>query len=194
MADLHHSDTKQNNPESSNLDPHVEIAYLADTPEIIPRLAEWHHQEWGHLVGARTLKQRRDRLKHHLQRNAIPTTFVAWCQGEPVGSASLIANDMEALPEWIPWLANVFVLHEHRRQGIGSMLIQRVAAEALHLGYPRLYLYTPDQMHLYETLGWHTSHKRHYRGAEMTVMTRDLIVNPPPAIAESTTPTAEANT
>ncbi len=64
------------------------------------------------------------------------------------------------------------------------MLVQRVAAEAANLGYPRLYLYTLDQMHLYESLGWHISHVRFYRGHEMTVMARDLVVHPPPVSVE----------
>lgn len=158
----------------------VQLRHLVDTPEIIPLLAEWHHQQWGHLAGARTLDQRKARLKHHLQRDAIPTTVTAWLGDQPIGSASLVANDMPELAEWIPWLANVFVHADYRRQGIGAMLIQGVAAEAAHLGYPRLYLYTLDQMHLYSTLGWQTSHVRFYRGYDMTVMIRDLIVNPPP--------------
>ena len=166
-------------------DPPIQLSYLADTPEIIPTLAKWHDRQWGHLAGARTLAQRKAHLKHHLQRNAIPTTFVAWHQGQPIGSASLIANDMAVLPQWIPWLANVFVQSEYRKRGIGSMLVERVAAESLSLGYPRLYLYTPDQMHLYSTLGWQISHQRHYRGTEMTVMIRDLIVNPPRGASES---------
>jgi GNAT superfamily N-acetyltransferase len=176
MSEQHHiSETKFD----------IQIDYLAGKPKIIPLLAKWHHQQWGHLVGASTLAQRKARLKYHLQRKAIPTTFVAWHYDKPVGSASLVANDMAILPEWIPWLANVYVLPEYRRQGIGARLVQRVAAEALDLGYPRLYLYTPDQMHFYETMGWLTSHLRHYRGAEMTVMMRDLIVNPPPAVEDS---------
>jgi GNAT superfamily N-acetyltransferase len=162
----------------------VQIAYLADIPELVPLLAEWHHHQWRHLAGARTLEERKARLVHHLQRNAIPTTFVAWQKDQPLGSASLVANDMDVLPEWIPWLANVFVLPDYRRQGIGAMLVQRVATEAANLGYPRLYLYTLDQMHLYETLGWHVLHQRPYRGHDMTVMARDLIVNPPPAVEE----------
>lgn len=172
----------------------IQIDYLAANPEIIPLLAQWHDQEWGHLTGASTVQLRKARLKHHLQRNAIPTTFVALHHEKPVGSASLVANDMAIFTEWIPWLANVYVLPEYRRQGIGAMLVQRVAAEALNLGYPRLYLYTPDQMHFYETMGWQSAHQRHYRGAEMTVMTRDLIVNPPPAVPGSLiTPTQSAN-
>jgi GNAT superfamily N-acetyltransferase len=163
---------------SSSAQP-LRIAYLADTPQIIPLVAEWHHNQWGHLVGARTKAQRAARLHDHLQRNAMPTTFIAWRDDQPVGSASLIANDMDLLPEWIPWLANVYVLPEERRHGIGAQLVERVAAEAAHLGYPRLYLYTLDQMHFYENLGWQSSHMRAYRGHDMAVMTRDLIVNPP---------------
>lgn len=155
------------------------ITYLADAPELIPLVAEWQDSQWGMLPGSRTLAERKVRLQEHLQRGAIPTTFVAWVDGQPVGSAGLIANDMEPLPEWIPWLASVFVLSDQRRKGIGTLLIERVAEEALALGYPRLYLYTQDQMQLYQSLGWQISHVRFYRGHDMTVMTRDLVVNPP---------------
>jgi N-acetylglutamate synthase-like GNAT family acetyltransferase len=159
--------------------PELRIAYLADTPEIVPRIAAWQHLTWGHLPGALSLQQRESRLHAHLQRLAIPTTFVAWLGDEAVGAAALIANDMPALPEWIPWLASVFVAPEVRRQGIGAHLVERVAGEAVALGYPRLYLYTLDQMDFYASLGWQRSHLRAYRGHDMTVMTRDLVVHPP---------------
>jgi predicted N-acetyltransferase YhbS len=159
--------------------PELRIAYLADTPEVVPLIAAWQHETWGHLPGARSQQQRETRLLAHLQRLAIPSTFVAWLGDEAVGTAALIANDMPALPEWIPWLASVFVASEVRRQGIGAHLVERVAAEAVALGYPRLYLYTLDQMALYTSLGWQHSHVRAYRGHDMTVMTRDLVVQPP---------------
>ena len=157
----------------------IQIKYLADTPEIIPLLADWHHNQWGHLPDARTLQQRVVRLNDYLQRQAIPTMFVAWMNDQPIGSASLVANDMKELAEWIPWLSNVYVLPQHRRQGVGAFMVERVAAEAVLLGYPRLYLYTLDQMHFYQQFGWQVSHLRFHRGHDMTVMTRDLIVNPP---------------
>jgi GNAT superfamily N-acetyltransferase len=159
--------------------PIAQLTYLADTPEVIGILAQWQHLEWGNFVGARTLAQREARLRQHLQREAMPTTFVAWLHDEPVGCASLIANDMPALSAWIPWLSALYVLPQQRRQGIGALLVECVAAEAIDLGYPRLYLYTLDQMPFYTRLGWHASHVRHYRAHEMTVMARDLIVHPP---------------
>ena len=159
------------------------ITPLADVPELIPLVAKWQHAEWGNFVGARTLEQRKARLQQHLQRNAMPTTFVAWRNGEPVGSASLIANDMPALSAWIPWLSALYVLPAHRCQGVGSRLVEQVAAEAINFGYPRLYLYTLDQMPFYAARGWQASHVRNYRAHDMTVMARDLIVNPPQLMA-----------
>jgi N-acetylglutamate synthase-like GNAT family acetyltransferase len=174
------------------LNPVVHIFYLADSPEFIECLATWQHHEWGNFVGARTLEQRKARLQEHLQVEAMPTTFVARLHGEPVGCASLIANDMPALSAWIPWLSSLYVLPQYRRQGIGARLVERVAAEAVVLGYPRLYLYTLDQMSFYEKLGWHACHGRHYRAHDMTVMARDLIVHPPrvpqPSLAATTAP------
>jgi N-acetylglutamate synthase-like GNAT family acetyltransferase len=165
--------------------PQVHVRHLAETPAMIPLLAKWHHEQWGHLPGARTEEQRAARLHEHLQLDSIPATVVAWLEGQPVGCASLVANDMDVLAEWIPWLANVYVRPEKRRQGIGALLVERIAAETLKLGYPRLYLYTIDQMHFYEQLGWQTSHVRFYRGHDMTVMTRDLIVaSPHPSVTQ----------
>lgn len=183
MSELYHRNNARSDAQHDSRQ-EVRVAYLADTPQYIPLLAEWHHSQWGSLENAPTLEQRQQRLHEHLQRQALPTTFVAWHQGQPIGCASLVANDMTALPEWIPWLASVYVLPEMRRRGIGAQLVERVAAEAALLGYPRLYLYTLDQMHFYAQLGWQTSHVRFYRGHDMTVMTRDLIVRPPAVAAE----------
>ncbi len=155
------------------------ISYLADSPEEIGCVARWQHQEWGNFVGTRTLAQREARLHEHLQRAAMPTTFIAWLHGEPVGCASLIANDMPALSAWIPWLSSLYVQPAYRCQGIGALLVERVAAEARLLGYPRLYLYTLDKVSFYTRRGWLVSHVRHYRAHDMTVMARDLIVHPP---------------
>jgi GNAT superfamily N-acetyltransferase len=172
-------------PTRPEISPEIKVAYLADTAEMIPLVAAWQHAEWSNYAGARTLEERHERLQEHLERGTIPTTFMAWEGSQPVGIASLVANDLEELSEWIPWLASVFVLPERRGRGIGSLLVERVAAEATSLGYPRLYLFTPDKMSFYQRLGWHTSHQRAHRESNVTVMTRDLIVNPPALLSTS---------
>ena len=69
-----------------------------------------------------------------------------------------------------PWLASVYVEVEHRRQGIGSALVRRVAKEAAALDVKALYLFTPDQEHFYSTLGWTVLEHCTYRGYPQVVM------------------------
>ena len=62
-----------------------------------------------------------------------------------LGSAMLIAHDMDTRLELSPWLAGVFVTPDRRRHGTGSALVQRVIGDATELGVRRLYLYTPER-------------------------------------------------
>jgi len=153
----------------------MQIGYLADHRAFIPVLAHWHHAQWSYLCPGDSVARRITRLQAHLGKTQIPTTFVAYSTAEDgaeivVGSASLIAQDMDTRPELSPWLASVYVAAEHRRQGIGSVLVRRVAQEATTLGVEKLYLFTPDQERFYAHLGWHVIERCTYRGYPQVVM------------------------
>ncbi len=152
------------------MQPTTTITYLADCPETIPHLAAWHQAQFGYLSPGRTAAERVDRFQTHLQRHAIPTTFVALQDGAPAGSASLVVNDMSILPDLTPWLAGVYVAPDHRRSGLGATLVRRVMQEAAALGVARLYLYTHDRMSFYRTLGWQVIAPYVYRGYLVTLM------------------------
>jgi len=64
---------------------------------------------------------------------------------------------------------------EHRNQGIGSALTERVADEASRLGVRDLYLYTDSQERLYARLGWRTTERFvHPAWGESVLMVRRL--------------------
>lgn len=144
--------------------------YLADCPHYIPTLANWHFAQWGELNPANDVAARTARLQSHLQKGAIPTTFVACDGDELLGSASLVVNDLDIRPELTPWLASVFVASAARNQGVGTMLVQRVMQEARELGVPQLYLFTLDRERLYAGLGWQLIERPIWRGREIAVM------------------------
>lgn len=146
------------------------LHYLADCPHYIPTLAAWHYAQWGHWNPAKDEDRRTEGLETHLQKRAIPTTFVA-CEGEELlGSASLVDSDLDIRPELTPWLASVFVAPAARNLGVGSLLVQRVMQEARELGVPQLYLFTPDREHFYARLGWQLVERPIWRGMEIAVM------------------------
>lgn len=147
------------------------IDYLADHPEALDTIVQWTHQEWGHVRGGETLEQRRARFAGSLNRDRIPLTVVALENGEVLGSASLIAHDMETRMELTPWLASVFVGEQFRRRGIGAQLVRRIMSEAAKLKVPLLYLYTVHSERFYVALGWSLLERTSYLNHEIVIMT-----------------------
>ena len=153
--------------------PAYTIAYLADHPAHTGTLAAWHHRQWHYLDVDVSVEQRAAFLGTH-GRGEIPTTVLALRGKEVLGSASLIAHDMDTRPHLSPWLASVYVDPPHRRSGIGSALVTRITELARALGHPALYLFTPDKEQFYRRLGWRVLERTTYRGYAEVVMEIDL--------------------
>ena len=152
----------------------MRIDYLANHPEFIATLARWHHDEWAYLRPGDTFEARTERLRVVCGRGEIPSVFIAFSDSTLMGSAMLIAHDMETRMQWTPWLAGVYVAPYYRRRGIGSALVERVMACATTHGVKRLYLYTPSAELMYLRLGWTVIERTTYRGANVVVMAHDL--------------------
>lgn len=158
----------------------MRIDYLVDHPEFIPTLARWHHEEWAYLRPGDSLEARTTRLRAECGREEMPTVFIAFSDGALLGSAMLIAHDMDTRMELTPWLAGVFVATDYRQRGIGSALVGRVVECATTLGVARLYLYTSSAEQMYARLGWLAVERTNYRGVDVTVMSYDVRPNKPP--------------
>jgi len=154
----------------------VIIEYLADHSDRLETLALWHHEEWHHLNPGDTVENRRTRMRTHLAKRQIPTTFVALEGDTLLGSACLLADDMHQHRDLTPWLASVFVALEHRGGGVGSALVRRVVEEARTLGVETLYLYTPDRERFYAHTGWSVLERTEYMGVKVVIMSITLTV------------------
>lgn len=120
------------------------IDYLIDHQDFIPPLAQWHHNEWAYLRLGASIESRIMRLRRCCGRREMPTAVIAFTKDTLLGSAVLVAHDLDTRMDLSPWLAGVFVALEHRRRGIGAALVQRIIDEATALGVQQLYLYTPS--------------------------------------------------
>jgi N-acetylglutamate synthase-like GNAT family acetyltransferase len=149
----------------------MRIEYLADQPEALRRLAEWKHQEWGHLRPGDTVEKRQARIAATSNRSQIPLTVVALEGEEVLGCASLIDHDMETRMELKPWLAGVYVGERYRRRGIGAELVRRIMSEAGKLKVLLLYLYTVDSERFYAALGWTLLERTSYLDHDVVIMT-----------------------
>ena len=149
----------------------MEIKLLEQDPALIRTISEWHQAQWGHLSSRNT----QDRIAEFAEHGAtVPLTLVADLDGAPIGTASLLAEDMDIHKELSPWLASVYVLPEHRSRGFGTQLVQGIVTEAQRLEVGAMYLYTEDRAGFYAAMGWQELETRKYHGEDITIMKLEL--------------------
>jgi GNAT superfamily N-acetyltransferase len=151
------------------------IVRIADRPDLVSILGEWLWHEWWRDAGY-TLEQTRSGVAASVSHSGPPQTFVLLADGKPVGTASLVAHDLDERPDLTPWLAGVFVIPEARGRGHVIHLIQAVEAACRSAGIPVVWLYTAGAERVYTRAGWwsvETVQRRSRR--PVTLMRRDLI-------------------
>jgi len=138
-----------------------QIEQLSERPDLLPTVAGWIYKEWWTEVDGANVGALTDLLQAHLILNQIPITLVASFENYPVGTATLLAHDVETeeWPNLSPWLAAVYVMPDYRRQGVGAALINAIVEKAASLGVGVLYLLTLGREEFYAGLGWQVLHR-----------------------------------
>ncbi|HBK56364.1 MAG TPA: GNAT family N-acetyltransferase [Xanthomonadales bacterium] len=129
---------------------------LAERPQHVPVLAEWHHREWHRLYQDWTLAVATAELLDHARRRTLPTTLVLETSaGDLLGSVSVVVEDAPELADYgTPWLASLYVHPDARMCGHGARLVAAAVALARRERVERLHLFTPGQAAFYARLGW----------------------------------------
>lgn len=147
----------------------LEISALKDAAEA-DLAGQWVYREWARLEAPAVWEENKADLARSLDPAVtVPKFFACRIGGELAGIASVVPHDLPTCPELGPWLANVLVLPQWRRRGIGSALVRHVMEYACAL-VPACYLYTFDQVDLYQHLGWETVRQDRYSGRTITIM------------------------
>jgi GNAT superfamily N-acetyltransferase len=130
------------------------ISDLRQRPEFFDTVADRIWRAWwkdrGHPLPYIT-----GRLRENLHAGPIPMALVAHDGGGFLGTASVIASDLDERPQYTPWVAAVWVEPRHRSRGIGAALVERAAQDCFASGAKRVYLCArPARTGFYQRLGW----------------------------------------
>ncbi|MCF8001233.1 MAG: GNAT family N-acetyltransferase [Halanaerobiales bacterium] len=151
------------------------IDYLKNKKEHLETVNSWLYKQWGHhdLNGSEKewLVKRRKKLNNN---KLMPIIFVALKDETPVGTASIVKNDMETHLELEPWMANVYVRKDKRGKGYGTKLVERILKEAKQCSFSEIYLFTPDKKTFYQRIGWELYGHEDYRNELVDIMKYDL--------------------
>lgn len=130
------------------------ISDLRDRPEFASTIAERIWSAWWRDQGVE-LEYLEGLVGENFSSTGLPMALVAHDGGMFLGTAHLIDNDLEARPQYAPWVAAVWVEETARRTGIGSALTRAAADAAFKQGFATVYLCAePAMATFYEGLGW----------------------------------------
>jgi len=95
------------------------------------------------------------RLAENINAEPIPLALVAHVGDRFLGTASVIASDLDERPQFSPWVAALWVEPNARRHGVGAALVDQATHACFALGIPRAYLCArPERATFYQRLGW----------------------------------------
>ncbi|MGO4711091.1 GNAT family N-acetyltransferase [Bradyrhizobium sp. 2TAF24] len=130
------------------------IVNLQQRPEFFAIVADRIWTAWWQRHGVP-----RDHIAARLRENMIartlPLALVAHDGPTFLGTASVIASDLDDRPHYTPWVAAVWVEPDRRGSGIGAALVAAAAEAAFGSGAAQVYLAArPALRTWYEGLGW----------------------------------------
>ncbi|RNA67679.1 GNAT family N-acetyltransferase [Alteribacter keqinensis] len=132
----------------------MEIIELQERNDLFKKAVQIFWEVWGN---DHNYKFYEDAIQHSCSiASDIPCFYVAFEEGDIIGTYALLRNDLNSRQDLCPWLACLFVSSEHRGNEIGSKLLQHGLKEAAKKGYDKLYLST-DLEGYYEKYGWKNS-------------------------------------
>ena len=150
------------------------VSDLRQRPEFFDTVAERIWQAWWQPDG-HPLAYISTRLRENMAATPIPFALVAHDGERFLGTASVIASDLEDRPHLTPWVAAVWVEEHARRRGVGAQLVTRAAQDCFALGIARAYLCARPRMSgFYQGLGWIVS-ERKVGQHQLSVFFRDAV-------------------
>ena len=150
------------------------IELLGHHLDLVPLVARWHWDEWGSANSDSSLDVWTTQLARKTRTDGMPCSWIAFVDGEPVGSVALELDGVEPRPELKPDLGGLYVLPRQRSRGIGSALVLACEAAARRFGVEELYLYTESAETLYARLGWETFERMQFKMQLVAIMRRSL--------------------
>ena len=131
-----------------------EISDLKTQPHFLDDAADRVWNAWWRQDG-HELDFIKGLFQENLTAETTPVALIAHDGGEFLGTVSLIDSDMEARPQYTPWVAALWVDEQQRSHGIGGALLKAAAQQARDLNFSEVYLCAEADKHdYYAARGW----------------------------------------
>jgi len=153
----------------------MQIDYLKNRQEFIPKIAKWYLDEWAYLMPQKSLKEVEVSLSIYLNIDQLPLMLIAIDDNKIVGTVQLKFREMSIYPNKEHWLGGVYVEESARGKDVAALMINELLVVAKNLGVELLHLQTLKlDGGLYKKLAWQAIEQVNYRNEEVLIMERRL--------------------
>jgi GNAT superfamily N-acetyltransferase len=152
----------------------LRIAYLADHPEVLPRLRAWFEAEWPSWYGPGGPGDAGADLCAYASRDGLPLGIVAFEGEELLGIMALKPDSPAIHPALGPWASAGFVRPDARGRGVGAALLRALEDVARGLGHARIYSGTTTSATLLERAGWRYLEHVDVHGERVAIYEKEL--------------------
>ncbi|MCI8778817.1 MAG: GNAT family N-acetyltransferase [Bacilli bacterium] len=92
-------------------------------------------------------------MTHNMQENKLPQTYGLFLDNKIIGMYQFRYDDLDVRPNIYPWLANVYIDENYRKQGYGKILLESVMRNVKNIrNFKEIYLFT-KHINLFEKFG-----------------------------------------
>lgn len=157
----------------------IKICYLAEVPEVVPKLVQFFLKEWGLYYGPDGPGIAESDIWECCQINSLPLALVAIDEsnGKVVGTGALKAESNGSTPDQSPWITSLVVEENNRGNGIGTALISALEMEARRFRYPFIYSSTFSAGDILLSRGWQPINKINSHHGVVTIYRSELRKN-----------------
>ena len=129
----------------------MRIVSVREHPEMCDAAIAYFQEKWA---SEDSMMVYEDCIRKSLTSQTLLPEWYLMLDGEKImGCAGLISNDFISRMDLMPWLCALYIDPEYRGHAYGSLLIERIRADAAHKGYDKLYLCS-DHVGFYEKYGF----------------------------------------
>lgn len=132
----------------------LEIKQLVNIDEnTLDIITTWMYNWWGKIYNY-SFEKVKCFMEHSMQKDRLPQTYGLFLDEKIIGIYQFTYNDLDVRPDIYPWLANVYIDEEYRKQGYGRKLLESVKKTAqTAIDFQEIFLYT-EHIGLYEKFDW----------------------------------------
>ncbi len=149
----------------------MNISLLSDYPDETATIAKWYFDEWASKVPNVTQAMVFNDLSKKASNQDIPLIIIAHEGGKLIGVIELKLRENKHYPDYVHWVAGVFVDPSNRGKGIGKALLNEAKRVAVCRGVQTLYLQCESHnIELYKSQGFQILHDATSNNVETTIM------------------------